>query len=228
MIWLGSPRLIEDRYVFLVERIHIARAPYVRRSRDWLYIGCMVFMIAAFSGIVINAWVHPYHEMDPNDGRCRMGIRRKVTIPFVVVDIIMDIVLTSVFVYLLYPVVKDSWFSRISSSLNTEKPGALPISRVTIQHGRETAVQRSIKKLLQRSIFGALAITVPTVALFMVQYFVVKGEGVALVCSTICIVDGKPNVSVSTTCNQKNRLLTNYSSMGIHGHSLSNIMLFGG
>lgn len=178
-------------YIFLVERIHVVRAPYVTRRRDWVYIGSMLFMMTASSGIVINAWLHPYTAMDPKTGRCHTGIQRKVTVPFLIIDIVMDIVLTLVFFYLLQPVLKENgnWsFSIIFSSSRTRA------GMVEIEGSRDTAVQRSIRALLQKSIIGALGITIVTLVLFIVQYFFVEGKGVALVCSSICLVDGKTSI----------------------------------
>ncbi|EUC39799.1 hypothetical protein COCMIDRAFT_110541 [Bipolaris oryzae ATCC 44560] len=173
-------------YIFLVERIHVVRAPYVTRSRDWVYIGSMLFMMTASAGIVINAWLHPYTVMDPKSGRCHTGIQRKVTVPFLIIDIVMDIALTVVFFYLLQPVLKQNgnWsFSTICGSSKTRA------GIVEIEGSRDTPVQRSIRSLLQKSIIGALAITLVTLVLFIIQYFCVEGKGVALVCSTICLVD---------------------------------------
>ncbi|EMD93695.1 hypothetical protein COCC4DRAFT_208302 [Bipolaris maydis ATCC 48331] len=173
-------------YIFLVERIHVVRAPFFTRSHDWVYIGSMLFMMTASAGIVINAWLHPYTAMDPKSGRCHTGIQRKVTVPFLIIDIVMDIVLTVVFFYLLQPVLKQNgnWSLPIIFGGSKTRAGM-----VELEGSNDTAVQRSIRSLLQKSIIGAFAITIVTLVLFIVQYFFVEGKGVALVCSTICLVD---------------------------------------
>jgi hypothetical protein len=148
-------------------------------------------MMVASGGVVINTWLHPYTAMDPKSGRCHTGIQRKVTVPFLIIDILMDVALTLVFFYLLQPVVQQNVNWNIPNIFSSKKSRA---RMVTQQGGRETAVQRSIRSLLQKSILGALAITVVTVVLFMVQYYFVEGKGVALVCSSICLVDGETAV----------------------------------
>lgn len=175
-----------------MERIHVVRAPYVSRSHDWVYIGSMLFMMIACGGIVINAWLHPYTAMDLESGRCHMGIPKRVTVPFVIVDVVMDVALTLVFFYLLQPVLKQNGNWKILKFFSCKKARA----GIVVQHeGRDTAVQRSIRSLLQKSIIGALAITVVTVVLFIVQYYSVEGKGVALVCSSICLIDGETNIA---------------------------------
>ncbi|PVH97962.1 hypothetical protein DM02DRAFT_63117 [Periconia macrospinosa] len=202
-------------YIFLVERIHVARAPFTAsRARDYIYLGCMAFMMLACSGIVVNAFLHAYTAMDPNDGRCHNGINTRVTIPFLTVDIILDFVLTGVFVYLLHPFVGgqmgvgQDWRSRLSEIVtssvwkggkkvrvkslasNSTSETATEMSTTGAGGRGNTAVQKSIKRLLLRTIVGAFAITIVTVGLFIVQLTVGDGgEGVALVCSSICLGD---------------------------------------
>lgn len=173
-------------YIFLVERIHVVRAPYVTRRSDWVYIGSMVFMLTASAGIVINAWLHPYTAMDPKSGRCHTGIQRKVTVPFLIIDIVMDVALTLVFFYLLQPVLKQNGNWSLSIIFGSSKARS---GMVELEGSSDTAVQRSIRSLLQKSIIGAFVITVITLILFIVQYFFVEGKGVALVCSSICLAD---------------------------------------
>ncbi|USP81361.1 uncharacterized protein yc1106_08635 [Curvularia clavata] len=142
--------------------------------------------MVACGGIVINAWLHPYTAMDPKSGRCHMGIPKRVTVPFVIVDILMDVALTLAFFYLLQPVLKSNRNWNITNFFSCKKARA---GTVPLPAGRDTAVQRSIRSLLQKSIIGALAITVVTVVLFIIQYYSVEGKGVALVCSSICVID---------------------------------------
>lgn len=148
----------------------------------------MLFMMTASAGIVINAWLHPYTAMDPKSGRCHTGIQRKVTVPFLIIDIVMDIALTVVFFYLLQPVLKQNGNWSLPIIFGSSKTRA---GMAELEGSNDTAVQRSIRSLLQKSIIGAFAITIVTLVLFIVQYFFVEGKGVALVCSTICLVDGK-------------------------------------
>ncbi|KAF2626505.1 hypothetical protein BU25DRAFT_459617 [Macroventuria anomochaeta] len=170
-------------YIFIVERVHVVRAPFVRRSRDWLYSGCMVMVIASFLGVAINAYLHPIHEMQV-DGRCHMGIPGQASIPFMVIDISVNAALTVVFFYLLRPVVKLHGLNTISGVFgkNTLKNPNTP------QAKKETAVQRNIRILLWKSLIGSMLIMLPTIA-NMVQFYITGGRELALICLALCVAD---------------------------------------
>lgn len=106
--------------------------------------------------------------------------------PFLIIDIVMDVALTLVFFYLLQPVLKQNGNWSLSIIFGSSKARS---GMVELEGSSDTAVQRSIRSLLQKSIIGAFVITVITLILFIVQYFFVEGKGVALVCSSICLAD---------------------------------------
>ncbi|CAI6339239.1 unnamed protein product [Periconia digitata] len=191
-------------YIFLVERVHIVRAPYApTRSGDYIYLGCMAVMFAACGAVVINAFLNPVTNMSPDDGRCHNGIGKRVTIPFLIIDIIMDVILTGVFVYLLHPFVRGGWSQTLSVGMSirssSDSGGAGQGSKASAERGGggsrgesrgESAVQRGIRTLLRRTIAGAFAITVVTLGLFVAQYLAGNGgKGVALICSSLCLGD---------------------------------------
>lgn len=170
-------------YIFIVERIHVVRAPFVRRSRDWLYWSLMVMVVASFLGVAINAYLKPIIEMQ-DDGRCHMGIPGQASIPFMVVDISVNAALTAVFFYLLRPVVKLHGLNTISGVFgkNTTNDPDPP------QAKKETAVQRNIRILLWKSLFGSMLIMLPTIA-NMVQFYITGGRELALICLSLCVAD---------------------------------------
>ncbi|KAF2447683.1 hypothetical protein P171DRAFT_354953 [Karstenula rhodostoma CBS 690.94] len=172
-------------YVFLVERIHVVRAPFVRRSRDWLYLSCLVLMSVSFLAVAVNAYLSPIIIMEADDGRCHMGIPGKASIPFMSVDIVVDVVLTSVFIYLLRPVVK---MHGLNKTHVVRVPKSPILGREEEVHG--TAMRKSIRKLLWKSLIGSLLIMIPTIA-NMIQFYIMQGRELALICLTLCTLDGK-------------------------------------
>ncbi|KAF9694047.1 hypothetical protein EKO04_007857 [Ascochyta lentis] len=170
-------------YVFLVERVHVVRAPFVRRSRDWLYWACMVMVIASFLGVAINAYLRPIIEMQA-DGRCHMGIPGGASIPFMAVDIGVDAALTGVFFYLLRPVVKLHGLNTVSGVFGKNAAK----NSHTSQARKETAVQRNIRILLWKSLIGSMLIMLPTIA-NMVQFYITGGRELALICLALCVAD---------------------------------------
>ncbi|KAF2650780.1 hypothetical protein K491DRAFT_608173 [Lophiostoma macrostomum CBS 122681] len=173
-------------YVFIVERVHIVRAPFVRRSRDWLYIISLVVMLISFGAVAINAYLSPIIEMDPADGRCHMGIPGKASIPFMTVDIAVNVALTSIFFYLLRPVVKLHGVSSLSGVFGSNTRRRIRDVETEIRKG--TNIQRAIRTLLWKSLFGSMLIMLPTVA-NMVQFYIMSGKELALICLTLCTMD---------------------------------------
>ncbi|KAJ4989970.1 hypothetical protein SVAN01_04617 [Stagonosporopsis vannaccii] len=170
-------------YIFIVERIHVVRAPFIRRSQDWLYWTCMVVVIASFLGVSINAYLKPIIEMH-SDGRCHMGIPGRASIPFMAVDIGVNAALTAVFFYLLRPVVKLHGLNTISGvfARHTVRRTDAPQAR------KETSVQRNIRILLWKSLLGSMLIMLPTIG-NMVQFYITHGREVALLCLSLCVAD---------------------------------------
>lgn len=140
-------------------------------------------VIASFLGVAINAYLRPIIEMQA-DGRCHIGIPGGASIPFMAVDIGVDVALTGVFFYLLRPVVKLHGLNTISGVFgrNTAK------NPHTSQEKKETEVQRNIRILLWKSLIGSMLIMLPTIA-NMVQFYITGGRELALVCLALCVAD---------------------------------------
>lgn len=144
-------------------------------------------VIASFAGVSINAYLRPIINMEEEDGRCHMGIPGRASIPFMVVDILVDIALTAVFFWLLRPVVKLHGFRTISGVFRRTNA----LQPQTERERNETAVQRNIRILLWKSLIGSMLIMLPTIA-NMVQFYITQGRELALICLTICVIDGMP------------------------------------
>ncbi|KAF2131489.1 hypothetical protein P153DRAFT_196566 [Dothidotthia symphoricarpi CBS 119687] len=158
-------------YTFLVERIHVVRKPFYRRREDPIYLSCMVMVVVMYSAVSINVFVHPITQMLGE--RCHFGINGAASIPTVAVNIFTDFVLTSVFIYLLRPVLADH---------------DVPAQGIAHLPQNKTAVQKSLKALLWKSLIGSLLIEIPMAA-NMIQFMVTKGQELGMVCLTICLVD---------------------------------------
>ncbi|KAJ4370858.1 hypothetical protein N0V86_008551 [Didymella sp. IMI 355093] len=143
----------------------------------------MVMVVASFLGVAINAYLKPIIEMQ-DDERCHMGIPGQASIPFMVVDISVNVALTGVFFYLLRPVAKLHGFNTSSGVFgkSTIKDPDTP------QAWKETAVQRNIRILLWKSLFGSMLIMLPTIA-NMVQFYITGGRELALICLSLCVAD---------------------------------------
>ncbi|KNG51420.1 hypothetical protein DDE82_000738 [Stemphylium lycopersici] len=181
MFYTGIKAVI---YVFLVERIHVVRAPFMNRKNDKIYLACMTMIVVMYGAVAINSYVNHVTEMKGEDGRCHFGIRGIVSIPFTVVNFFTDAVLTTVFFYLLQPVVQKPGTSTIAAMIG-KKSGD---TASTAHGGADSPARKNIRILLWKSIIGSLLIEIPTAA-NMIQFVITKGEELGMICLTICLVD---------------------------------------
>lgn len=172
-------------YAFLCERVHVVRAPFVRRSQDKIYIACVVPAMMLYTAISVNSYFHRVTAMYDSDGRCHFGIRSVASIPILSVNLFTNIVLTGIFFYLLRPVIKLHGFATVSAALTRKSKGASIIAQPSES---ESAIQRSIKTLLWKSVIGAILIELP-VAGNMIQFIVTRGDELGMICLTLCMAD---------------------------------------
>jgi hypothetical protein len=172
-------------YAFLVERVHIVRAPFVRRIKDKVYIVCLVPAMTMYAGISLNSYFWRVTQMHESDGRCHFGISSQASIPILAVNIITNVTLTGVFFYLLQPVIKVHVLPTVSAAFSRKSK----TEPVMVEPAKsETAVQKNIKTLLKKSIVGAILIELP-VAANMIQFLITGGRELGMLCLTFCMVD---------------------------------------
>ncbi|KAJ4380545.1 hypothetical protein N0V86_003904 [Didymella sp. IMI 355093] len=172
-------------YAFLVERVHIVRAPFVRRIKDKVYIACLVPAMTMYAGISLNSYFWRVTQMHESDGRCHFGISSQASIPVLAVNIITNVTLTGVFFYLLQPVIKLHGLPTVSVAFSRKSK----IEPVIVEPAKsETAVQKNIRTLLKKSIIGAILIELP-VAANMIQFLITGGRELGMLCLTFCMVD---------------------------------------
>ena len=168
----------------------------MRRTHDWLWLTGTLIIVVVFGAIAVAGFVWPIASMSPTDGRCRIGLPRFVTIPMLSFDVVINILLTLVFVYLLSPLVR-------AGSLST---AAFPVSRFTTSLGslcsRSSARigldicpndhlrAKRIEKLLWRTLIGSCLVLVPTVG-NMAILTSLKGRELGWVCLTACSFDSR-------------------------------------
>lgn len=171
-------------FLFLVERIHVVRAPFVQRKHDYIYLACLGIVITLFGPAIVHSYFNPVTHMGPTGRRCHFGIRGRASIPVLAVNIFVDLVLTGVFFYLLRPFIKSK--SRPTSS-KCQSNGVVPLLRTNTN---ETTAQRNIRTLLWKSIVGSLLIEIPMMA-NMIQFVITRGEELGTICMALCVVEGK-------------------------------------
>ncbi|KAL5395583.1 hypothetical protein PMIN02_003922 [Paraphaeosphaeria minitans] len=182
-------------YIFLVERAHALRAPYMKRSRDWIWLGGMTTIACGFGSIAICGFMWPIANLSEIDGRCRIGLPFRVTIPLLSFDVVINTLLTGIFVHLLRPLL------RFNVRANETAPTAVFASSVRRvlkrSHGRANSLDvyamnhqsfKSIERLLWKSLTGSILVMLPTVG-NLVVLIPLHGQELGWVCLTICAFD---------------------------------------
>ena len=103
-----------NRDIFLVERAHALRIPYLRRAHDWIWLERMIVVASGFGTITVFAFIYPLTDLSTTDGKCRIGLPLKVSIPLLSLDIIINLALIGAFIYLLQPLLNFSGLSNTS------------------------------------------------------------------------------------------------------------------
>lgn len=196
-------------FLFLVERIHVVRAPFVRRKKDRIYLACLAMVIFMYGPVIIFSYVKPVINMGSSGRRCNFGIRGTASIPVLAVNMFADLVLTGVFFYLLRPMTKSRG-SRTTIESRTD--------RNTPQKDNDcqsTPVQRNIRSLLWKSLIGSLLIEIPMMG-NMIQFVVTKGQERGIICMALCVADGASSVLCSRHLTQADYLVVVWDALVIH------------
>jgi hypothetical protein len=174
-------------FIFLVERIHIVRAPFVQRRHDKLYLVCLVTVLVLFGPVIINSYANVVITMGHSNTRCHFGITGRASIPVLAVSTFVDLVLTAVFLYLLRPAIDVHEPSAVSNLIAKQGNGHFMLARTA---SKESIPQRNIRTVLWKSIVGSLLIELPMMA-NMIQFVITKGEELGTVCMALCVVERK-------------------------------------
>lgn len=141
----------------------------MRRTRDWLWVSGTLAIAVVFGTIAVTGFIWPIAVISETDGRCRIGLPEYVTIPLLSFDVVINILLTLVFVYLLSPLIRSGNLTSAAfpASRFTKCLGSLcRRSRATTSLDLRPANQvraRRIEKLLWRTFIGSCLVLIPTV-----------------------------------------------------------------
>jgi hypothetical protein len=183
--------LIHGRYIFYLERIHIARQP-LERKHDKIWIFGMLITVGFFGGMALWCIATPHAAISMHDGHCRIGSDMIPSYTTFSTDIVINIALTGVFIWLILPVLKNQRGVANLSGASSQAPSRNPFSiRGVLGTNVESddRLSQSVKRMLRRNIVGS-ALTFVAGAINLVIYFVDATSQIAFVCYTLCIVDG--------------------------------------
>jgi uncharacterized membrane protein (DUF485 family) len=217
VFYVGSKVLVQT---FLSERLHVIQSRLRRRRQDWLWLVSIAIIVLGFGTIALVAFLDPIAEVNIEDRKCRIGVPVKVTIPLIAYDIVLNVVLTAIFVMLLRPLLafredttviveslhaeQDNTATKEMMNQATDSASSAPSSEsiaelttfavpVMLRYINESNI-RALKLLVYKSLGGAIAMLIPTVVNLGLLYRW-KGEEQGWLCFTLCTVDGKDSIS---------------------------------
>lgn len=183
------------RYLFLLERIHVVRAPFVDRRRDPIYVVGAVLTTGGFIGIMSWQFINPTAELSRKDGECRIGIQPGAAIAIIVLDSVINFVLTGVFVWQLQPAMASALpkLRSITSASNKEATSPVVGSSSWKKRVRDFIQGSSlsdVRLMMVRNVVGSgmiLTVTLINNGLFLTRAFAKLGHA----CMLMCLGDGK-------------------------------------
>ncbi|CBX97602.1 hypothetical protein IAQ61_001187 [Plenodomus lingam] len=199
-IWLciglyGASKMV--LYLFLLERIHIVRAPFVDRRRDSIYLMGTIATVAPFSVILGYEFKDPIAELSSKTGQCRIGLQPYAAIAIMVFDIITNILLTAIFAWQLRPALKaadpprTSWHTHGARG-EREQASLLSSIRCIFRVGRadsgRMSMRSNIRIMLVRNVVGSSLILLVTAANNII-YLAWRSAILSHICLLMCMTD---------------------------------------
>jgi hypothetical protein len=189
-------------YMFIVERAHSIRAPYIGRLKDWVWVFWMSILGGGFVTLAVLSFLKPIAEVSRGDGKCRIGIPKSSSMTLVLFDIIINFSLTGVFLWLLRPLLafhqtsnpdSRSYFRhRIMKALQ-KACSWFPIRLSQSEPYRpalNTHLVKTVEWLVWKTLIATILTVIPTIVNLSLLYHM-GGREQGWLCFMICTVDGE-------------------------------------
>lgn len=186
------------RYLFLLERVHIIRAPFIDRVRDPVWALGAVTTVGGFAAIMGYEFVAPKAELSRVDGICRIGIRPDSGIAVIALDTIINVALTGIFFWQLRPALGSFIFRypgyTSNGSTNQTKWSFLYLFKRKRddqeQPTTQAASHRNLRVMLTRNVVGSsllLSATIANNTIFLTWPLASFSHA----CQLMCLTDSK-------------------------------------
>ncbi|KAF3002456.1 hypothetical protein E8E13_004931 [Curvularia kusanoi] len=152
-------------YLFLLERVHVLRAPFVDRLRDPVWVIGVILTVGGYAGIMGFQFMSPRADLSRVDGVCRIGIQPDAGLAIITLDTTINLALTVIFIWQLRPTLGKSilpWSSNRHPNLASESRGRSPwrpFRARSNNNQREVssawlASHRSVRAMLMRNVIA--------------------------------------------------------------------------
>jgi hypothetical protein len=190
--------------MFLLERVRVIRAPFIERKHDAIWIIGAIVVICGYPSIMGYEFIAPEADLSRIDGVCRIGIEPGGAIAMLVLDTVLNVVLTSIFVWQLRPAI-STFFIRQSNRRQGTMGGQSSMAKLFhweqqgLWSGRRSSSENSLRIMVLRNLIGSaliLANTVVNNVIFLTRSFARMSHA----CLLMCLTDSKFDVASSTCC----------------------------
>jgi hypothetical protein len=136
------------------------------RYRDPLWLWSTIAIAGSLVATTVAGFVEPLHGFF-SDGRCHIGLQRYSSIPLLTCDILVNVYLTLVFVYLMSPLIKSSrpsggsFGNSITHWIGSSISRARQKANVEI-HRSSQVMAAKVEKLLWKTLIGCVLVILPT------------------------------------------------------------------
>ncbi|KAI9855277.1 MAG: hypothetical protein M1824_006204 [Vezdaea acicularis] len=179
-------------YVFLVERVHSIQQHQRTRREDPLFLGSLVVVLLGFGIIAIFSFVEPLYDISQIDGRCRIGLPLKITLPLLIYDIAANLSLTVIFFHLVRPYMRrglpnftPQWLKEWGATIQSI------IGKRPVNPGPETNALDNrglVERLAWKSLVAGVGVLCSTVANLSLLFYL-RGFEQSWLCFMLCTID---------------------------------------
>jgi hypothetical protein len=171
-------------YLFLIERIHIVRSRRFTRLTDNWYICNIAILVLGFGSIAVLSFIFPVAEL--SNGRCRIGLPFKITLPLLIYDITVNVYLTGHFLYFSRPGILADALRRLPfPSRNSTNRNATGHYTTRLEDGS----QDNLRKLAKRTLNGMCIMLLATTINLSILFYM-SGREEEWMCFMFCTLDG--------------------------------------
>ena len=153
----------------------------------------MLLIVLGFGSIAICGFIWPVANVSDIDGRCRIGLPFRVTIPLLTFDIFINVLLTGIFIYLLRPLFRFNTAGSPDALAGKGVRKLFKVPHARSNHSDTGIVNlhsfKSIQRLLWKSLAGSVLVMMPTVG-NLSALIPLHGEELGWICLLICTLDG--------------------------------------
>ena len=187
-------------YLFLIERAHVVRCrQYVRRSDRWYLVNTAI-VVLGFGTIAILSFIFPVAELSAVDGKCRIGLPFKITLPLLIYDISINVYLTFHFLCFARPhIVKDS-IGKLRSIFGQGRDFRSRAQDLTNENRAfrtkanvSTPRQDHLRNLAKRTLNGMCIMLLATIINLSILFHM-NGHEQEWMCFMFCTLDGKDSL----------------------------------